>query len=151
MIKADIKSALLDGGNEIVLVNQPNNKHIKCNINNDIPVKIPSFPYVLINKGVLCNCEIEAENHFLLESLAAYHDVNSKLVMYFMVYTTFVNYLENLTNSLKFPLLLNWTTHEQTFSISLQSFNFDPDLLKPPKTLEDFVQQSQNKKEIFGL
>ena len=29
-----------------ILVNWPNNKHIPCNINNDIPVKISSLPYV---------------------------------------------------------------------------------------------------------
>ena len=59
------------------------------------------------------------ENYFLLESLAACHDTESKLVMYFMVNTAFVNYLDNLTESLKFPILLNRTTHEQTFPISL--------------------------------
>ena len=28
---------------------------------------------------------------------------------------------------------MNWTTHEQTLTISLQSFDFNPDLLKSPK------------------
>ena len=46
-------------------------KQIICNVNNDIPVKISSFPYVLVNTSVLCNCGREAENNFLLESLAA--------------------------------------------------------------------------------
>ena len=62
--KTDIKPAVLDGGNEIILANWPNNKHIECNINNDIPVNIPSFPYVLVSQSVLCNCEIEVENNF---------------------------------------------------------------------------------------
>ena len=149
--KTDIKPPVLDGGNEIILANWPNNKHTECNINDDIPVKIPSFPYVLVNRSVLCNCEIEAENHFLLESLAACHDTKSKLVMYLTVNKAFINYLNNLTKSLKFPLLLNWTIHEQTIPISLQSFNFDPDLLKSSKTLKDFVHQFQHKKEIFVL
>ena len=135
--KTDIKSAVLDAWNEIILANWPNNKHIECNINNDIPVKIPSFPYVLVNRSVLCNCEIEIENHFLLESLAACHDTKSKLVMYFMMSTAFINYLDNLTNSLKFLLLLNWTTHEQTLPISSQSFDFNPDLLKTQNVLKD--------------
>ena len=95
--KTYIKPAVCDSGNEIILANWPNNKHIECNINNDIPVKIPSFPYVLDNKSLLCKCEIEVESHFLLESLAACHDAESKLVMYFVVNTAFVNYLSNLT------------------------------------------------------
>ena len=69
--------------------------NIECNIDNDIPVKIPSFPYVLVTRSALCNCEIEVENHFF-QSLAAWHDAKSMLVMYFMVNTAFINYLNNL-------------------------------------------------------
>ena len=133
------------------MANWPNNKHIKCNIKNDILVMIPSFTYGLVNRNVLCNCEIEVENHFLLESLAACHDAESKLVKNFTVNMALVSYLDNLSNSLKFPLLLNQTTHEQTSPISLQSFNFDSDLLKSSKTFKDFVHQFQHKKEICDL
>ena len=77
--KTNISTTVLDGGHEIILANWPNNKHIICNINNDISVRIPSHPYVLINRSVLCNCGIEVDNHFLLESLAACKKANSKL------------------------------------------------------------------------
>ena len=72
---------------------------------------------MLVNKSVLCNCDIEAENHFLLESLAACQDVNSKLVMYFTVKTAFINYLDqfsNLTESLESKIIKSKTTFEQT-------------------------------------
>ena len=96
-------------------------KHIICNVNNDIPVKIPSLPYVLVNRSVLSNCEIEVEINFLLQSLVACHNVDSKLVMYFVVNTVFISYLDtldNCTDSLKFPILLNRTSFKQTLSIS---------------------------------
>ena len=93
--KTDISPTVLDGGNEIILANWPNDKHIMCNINNDIPFKVPSHPYVLVNSSVLCNCGIEAENHFLLKSLAACQDTYSKLTLYFTINTAFVNYLYN--------------------------------------------------------
>ena len=67
--KTDITPTVYDGGNEIILANWPNDKHIICNINNDIPVKIPSHPYVLVNRRVLCNCGIVADKHFLLNLL----------------------------------------------------------------------------------
>ena len=89
---------VLNGGNEIILANWPNDKHIICNINIDIPVRIPSHVYVLVNRSVLCNCGIEAENHLLLESLAACHDSNSKLAMYFTMNAAFVYYLDQFTN-----------------------------------------------------
>ena len=81
--KADIKPAVLDGRNETILANWPN-KHFEYNINNDIPVRIPSFPHVLLNRSVLCNCEVKAENHFLLESLPTCQETQSKLIMYFI-------------------------------------------------------------------
>ena len=59
--------------------------------------------------------------------------------MYFMVNTALINYFDNLKDSLKFPIMLSKTTYEQTLLISLQSFDFDPNLLKSPKTLRLFT------------
>ena len=84
-----------------------------CSISNDIPVRIPSHLYVLVNRSVICNCGIEVEDNFLLESLAECHYSNSKLVMYFTVNTAFVNYLDqinNLTETIDVPILKNKTT-----------------------------------------
>ena len=103
----------------------PDDKHNIGKFNNDNPVKIPGHQYVLVNR-----CGIVAENNFLLESLAACHDAKSKLVKYYTVNTTSVGYLDNMTESLKFPIMLNRTTNEQTLPISLHSFKFDSDLLK---------------------
>ena len=44
--KTDITPTVLDSGNEIILANWPNDKHIICKINNDIPVRMPSHPYI---------------------------------------------------------------------------------------------------------
>ena len=113
--------------------------HIISNIYNDITVKFPSHPYVLVNRCILCNCGIEAENNFLLESLAACHDSNSKLVMYFTVNTAFANCLaslDNLTDSLKFPILMKRTTFEQTLPLFLNVSNFDSELLTAPMSLK---------------
>ena len=76
--KTDVTPTVLDGGDEIVLTNWPNDKHIICNVNNDILIKIPSHPYVLVNRSVLCNCGIEANNHHLLESIATFDNKITK-------------------------------------------------------------------------
>ena len=102
--KTDITPTVLDGGNEIVLANWSNDKHIICNVNNDIPVKIPSHTYVLVNRSILCNHGIEANNHYLLESIATCDNKDSNLVMHFNINMAFTNYLEmlpNLTNPLQ--------------------------------------------------
>ena len=58
----------------------------------------PVIHMFLVNGSVLCNCGIEAENHFLLKSLAACENANSKLTMHFTVNTAFVNYLDRFPN-----------------------------------------------------
>ena len=67
--KTDITTTVFDGGNEIILANCSNDKYIICSINNNIPVRIPSHLYFLVNKSVLCNCSIDVKNNFLLESV----------------------------------------------------------------------------------
>ena len=91
--KTDVKPSILDGGYEIVLANWPSFKRIVCSAHNNIPIEIPSHPYVLLNRTILCNCIIEAESNFLLESIAACDPErdNVDLEMYFMANTAFLN------------------------------------------------------------
>ena len=151
--KTDILPTVLNGANEIILANWPNDKHIICTINNDIPIKIPSHPYVLVNRSMLCNCGIEAENNFLLESSAACHDANTNLVMYFMVNTAFTNYIDqfNFTKELKFPILINNTTSGYTLPIFFNNSKFDDSLLTTLQILKDYIAQYKQEQEIFDL
>ena len=144
---------MLDGGNEIVLANWPNDKHIICNINSDIPIKIPSLSYVLVNRSILCNCRIEADNHHLLESIATCDNKITKLVMYFTIYLAFTNYLDllpNLKNSL--PIIKDRTQYEQPLPLNLSKQHFDSSLRHGSTKLKDFINQYiNNDKEIFNL
>ena len=46
--KTNIIPAVHGGRNEIILANWPSKEHIECKVNNDIPMKIPGFPHVLV-------------------------------------------------------------------------------------------------------
>ena len=149
--RTNISSTVLNGGNEIILANWPNDKQIICNINNDIPVRIPSHPYVLINRNGLCNCGIEADNHYFLESFTACDNADSKLTMYFTVNTAFTDYLDmfpNLTESLEFLIIKNRTTFKQTRPISLNISKFDK-TLTVSTDLKQFISSYTKQKEIF--
>ena len=151
--KTDIMPAVLDGGNEIILANWPADKHIICSINNDIPIEIPSHPYVLVNRSVLCNCRIEADHNYLLESLAACHDSRTRLVMYFMVNLAFTNYLNdfNLMERISIPTITNKSTSEVTLPVFLNKSKFDESLLSAQLTLKEYIFQYKYDKEIFDL
>ena len=144
-----------DGGDEIILANWPNDKHIICNVNNDIPVKIPSQPYVLVNRSVLCNCGIEADSHHLLESLATCDSKQSKLIMYFTINLAFSNYLELMPN-MKDHKTLNRdkTLREQPLPLYINISCSDTMLSDRTIKLKEFIHNyicNNDEKEIFDL
>ena len=103
--KTDITPSVLDGGQQIILANWPSYKGIICTFNINIPVNIPSHPYILLDRSVPCNCDIEAESYFLLELLAACREhVNQNLEMYFTVNLAFVDHLDELNEVIEIPI-----------------------------------------------
>ena len=149
--KTDIKPTVLDGGFQIILANWPNYRKIMCSHNNNILINISGHPYVLMNQSILCNCDIETESSFLLESLAACEGPEAKtdLEMHFTVNLAFVNYFEDILENLGKHISLNWTTQEQILPISLETFEIIPNLISAPKTLQDLAVQYRNKKNIL--
>ena len=147
--KTDVTPTVLDGGDETVLANWPNDKQIMCNINNDILIRIPSHPYVLVNRSVLCNCGIEADNHHLLESIATCDNKVTKLVMYFTINLAFTYYLDMLPN---LPIIKDRTRYEQPLPLNLSIPHFDNSLRHRLTKLKDFINgYINNDKEIFDL
>ena len=115
-------------------------------------MKIPSHPYVLVNRSILCNCGIEADNHYLLESIAACDNRDSKLIMYFTIKIACANYLDmfsNLTTS--FQVIKDRTTYKQPLPINLSMPDFERSLLHAPTHLKNCVQDYVKSKEIFDL
>ena len=126
----EVKPAVLDGGHEIILANWPNNKHMICNDNSNIPIKIQSHQYVFINRTVLCNCRTEVKANFLSESIAAFPGKQSALTMYFTVNTAFMHYFDSLTNNLENHISQNWTMHEQVYQFHYKCLILIPNYWK---------------------
>ena len=71
----------------------------------------------------LCNGDIEAEDNFLLESLATSGENNiQKLEMFSTVNLAFLDHLEDLPEVLDTPIDRNWMHDKQILPISLESF-----------------------------
>ena len=102
--RSNVTPSLLDGGRQIILANWPNYKRIICTYNNNIPVNIPGHTYVLLDRNILCNCDIEAESNFLLKLLATCEEQQKPdLEMYFTMNLAFVDYLEQLNETITTP------------------------------------------------
>ena len=145
--KSDVTPSVLDGGRQIILANWPNYKRIICTYNNNMPVNIPSHAYVLLDRNILCNCDIEAESNFLLESLAACGEHEKPdLEMYFTLNLAFVDYLEQLNEPITTPINRNWMSAKQSIPISLDSFQLNSKLMHMPVMLKDFIEQHQESR-----
>ena len=78
----------------------------------------------------------EAESNFLLESIAACDPERDDidLEMYFVANTAFLNYFDELIiNTLDIPAFHNITRQEHILPISLESNDFDEELLSGTK------------------
>ena len=91
------------------------------------------------------------ENIFLLESIAACDpgSVGADVEMYFVANTAFLNYFEGLIDILEVPFLHNITAQEHILPISLESDDFDKELLAAPETLRELVENYKRKKLNF--
>ena len=109
----------------------------------NVPTPIPACGYAVINRSLLCNCQLQRENEFLYDSLASCllaDEVGRH--MHFTINIAFANQLQ-----MNFPetipsedLTSKLPDIELSFSISLQDFT-DPESslessAKRPKVLK---------------
>ena len=71
--------------------------------------------------------------------------------MYFTVNLAFVDYFDQLNETIDMPVIKNWTNKKQTLPISLESFEINSSLLQVPKTLKEVVNQYREKKKLMEL
>ena len=69
--------------------------------------------------------------------------------MYFVANTAFLNYFDELINTLNILFFLNIMKQEHVLPISLESNDFDEELLSAPKTLRELVERYKQKKISF--
>ena len=67
-----------------------------------------------------------------------------------MTNTAFLNYFDELINTLDVPTFHNITRQEHILPISLESDDFDEELLSAPKTLRELVERYKQKKISFN-
>ena len=108
---------------------------------------MPSHPYISLYWNILCNCDIEAESDLWLESLAACNKPEQPdLEMYFIVNLAFIDYLEQLNNTLNIPVNRNCTNVKQPILISLDSFQISSKLMHASMMLKDFMEHYHNNR-----
>ena len=80
----------------------------------------------------------------MLESLAACNEHETPdLKMYFMASLAFIDYLEQLNETLTMPINRNWMNVKQPMPISLDSFQVSSKLMHALMMFKDFMEHYQ--------
>ena len=133
--------SVLDGGSQIVLANMINKKKLSCRDSHNLARPLPSSNYVLVNRSLLCNCRLEADLTYLLQSAGSCTNNTHSPVLYYTINLAFRdtladyiednNFLYPISNEpLKFPIHLtdfhdnhgNKLPHQPTTLKELKSF-----------------------------
>ena len=113
-----VTPSVLDGGSHILLANMLSPKRLVCSHDFHMAHPVPSFPYVLVNRSLLCNCHLESGLTYLLQSLGSCSPSN-KFTMYFTINSAFNHYMSTFGFSSKNVSSKQLLTHEPIFDIFL--------------------------------
>ena len=69
---------------------------------------------------------------------------------FFVANTTFLNYFDELINTLDTPFFHNITRQDHILPISLESDDFDKELLSAPEILRELVERYKQRKLSFN-
>ena len=87
-----MQPSILDGGNHILLANQKAAKNLICSHNHNLAMPLAQFPYVLVNRSLLCHCRLQSGTTHLAKSLASCKDATS-LKLYFTINAAFNHFM----------------------------------------------------------
>ena len=146
-----VPPSILDGGSNILLANMLSPKRLIYTDDFPMAQPLPSHPYVLVNRLILCKCHLQTGLNYLLKSLSS---CNSGATMYFTVISAFQHFMSEfglsdshspdgrlLSQEYIFDIFLKPSMHPNTSRPILP--------LDPPDTLLELFQSISSKPHTF--
>ena len=116
--------SVLDGGSQIILANMLNEKRLICTYDQGLAKPLPSSPYVLVDRRILCHCHIQSGLTYVLKNIGSCNSTTQP-VLYYTVNLAFVNYFTSfLGNNTEIPS--NPEQIETILPIALEDYSQDP-------------------------
>jgi hypothetical protein len=136
-----VMPTVLDGGNQIVLANMINEKKLVCSQSSNLAEPLPSFSYVVVNRSVLCNCQIDASLSYVMRSLGSCTGENAlpNIFTYVVNMAFLTMFKEFWEDKLYNPF---FSLDEQPFPVSLPE---ETDDVNPAKKLGDLQENLRTK------
>ena len=152
-----VTPSVLDGGTHILLANMLSPKRLVCSQDLHMAHPVPSYPYVLVNRSLLCNCHLESGLTYLLESLGSCSP-QPKFIMYFTINSAFNHYMSLFGLSENETVSTELIRHDHIFYIFTEQFlssHTAGQFITVPGTLESSYYTakiiSNNEFEVQGL
>ena len=142
MYNTSVIPAVLDGGSQIVLANMLPDKRLICTYDQGLAKPLPSSPYVLVDRKILCHCHIQSGLTYVLKNIGSCNSTFTPKISYTVnlaFLTFFSNFLNNTQELSTEPLSI-----EQTLPIAMEDFSQDPDFpiyCQDTKTFPDTLAQ----------
>lgn len=147
--------AVLDGGTSLILANIEAQKDLECDTNFPLSMALPQHSYVMLNRSVLCFCDINAGVAFVRQSLSAcisnqaYMGPSVPVFHFTFNYAFFGAFAPLLTNlSFEAPRLPLVTEEEPEFPLFLP--NLDELTQDPELTLTKMKEVLSKSDSSFG-
>ena len=103
-------------------------KRLVCSYNFHMAHPVPSYPYVLVNTSLLCNCHFESGLTYVLKSLG-FCSNKDRFTMYFSINSAFNHYMHKFGLSSQNESSTGLLTCEPVFDIFLnKSLSFRPQI-----------------------
>ena len=74
--------SVLDGGSEFILANMLNEKTLICAYDQDLAKPLPSSPYVLVDRRILCHCHIQSGLTYVLKNIGSCNSTDKPVLYY---------------------------------------------------------------------
>ena len=113
-----VTPSVLDGGSHILLANTLSLKRLVCSNYFHMAHPVLSYPYVLVNRSLLCNCHLESGLIYVLKSLDLCSN-KDRFTMYFSINSAFNHYMHKFGFSSQNESSTGLLTYEPVFDIFL--------------------------------
>ena len=143
-----VTPSVLDGGTHILLANMLSPKRLVCSEDLHMAHPVPSYPYVLVNRSLLCNCNLESSLTYLLESVG-FCSPKPKFIMYFTINSAFNHFMSLFGLSENETVSTELIDHDHTFDIFLNN-SFPPILLDNSSLSMTPTQSTNNSVKIIS-
>ena len=125
MYNATVPPVILVEGRDVLLANFHRPRSLKCNsINGGLAKPAPEHTYAVVNRELLCDCQLDLEHASVLRQLSSCNkDKSSKLVMQFHINIAFWELLRKRSPQIAEQVQPQFTDHRQTFDVRLLKVN----------------------------